>query len=106
LYGLYFLFNGSRERLAKQLETTDLPLRERILESSDETDALDRLLLARRDRAFVKRLDSFIQESRGKPLKVGIVYGAGHMPGIFRHLSQRCGYRVKSSGWAQVFSLL
>src|SRR2546428_5212703 len=32
LCGLHFLFNGSRKRLAKHLETTDLPLRDEILE--------------------------------------------------------------------------
>ncbi|MCG8590944.1 MAG: hypothetical protein MJE66_16765 [Proteobacteria bacterium] len=105
LHGLHFLFRGSREHLARQLETTDLPPRERVLEATEETDALDRLLVARRDRAFLERLDSFIQASRSKPLKVGIVYGASHMPAIFRHLSRRYGYRVKSSGWTRVFSL-
>jgi hypothetical protein len=106
LYGLYFLFNGSRERIAKQIETTDLPLRERILEATEETDALERLLLGRRDRMFLNRLQSVFDESRGKSLTVGIIYGAGHMPAIFRYLSQHLGYRVSSSSWAPVFSLV
>jgi hypothetical protein len=106
LYGLYFLFNGSRERIAKQLETTDLPLRERILDATEETEALERLLVGRRDRAFLSRLQSVFEESRGKPLTIGIIYGAGHMPAIFRYLSERLGYRVRSSSWAAVFSLV
>jgi len=106
LFGLYFLFTGSREYLAKKLETTDLPSRKDILNTTSETDALESLLVNRRDRAFVKRLESFFEESSGKPLTVGIMYGAKHMPAIFRFLSSRLGYRVISSNRAVVFSLV
>jgi hypothetical protein len=58
IYAVCFLFTGSRERLAKQLEVTDSPLRGWILSATDETDALDDLVTSRRDREFIDRLRS------------------------------------------------
>jgi hypothetical protein len=105
VYSIYFAFTGTRAQLAKQLETTDLLQREQILEATDATEALETLVVSRRDRAFFKRLQAFFEESRGKPLTVGIIYGASHMPAIFRFLSERLSYQVTSSSWALVFSL-
>lgn len=106
VYGLYFFFAGTREQLAKQLDTTDLPSREEILETTEEIDALNDLILSRRDRAFIRRLQSLSEDSHGKALTVGIIYGARHMPAIFRFLSDHLGYRVTSSSRSVVFSLV
>ena len=105
LAGLYFLLRGNRELLAEQLETSDLPNREEILSASEATDALDDLLLSRRDRAFLLRLQSLFEDSRGKSITIGIIYGAAHMPAIFRFLSDQLHYRVVDSSWSLVFSL-
>jgi hypothetical protein len=41
---------------------------------------------------------------REHTMAVGVVYGAAHVPGIFRYLSRRYRYRVVRAEWMPVFN--
>jgi hypothetical protein len=93
---------GSREFLARDLEVTDLPDREEILESEEEA-ALETMLLDNRDQHLIQVLTAYCTANRNKSELVAVLYGAAHMPPIWRQLYS-LGYRVHSSSWEMVFS--
>jgi len=104
-FAIHFLFTGDRSRLARNLEVTDLASRESILDTDPSVDALDELLVARRDRVLTKRLEAILSESSGA-VRIGVLYGAAHMPAVYSFLTARLRFRVVRSGWSRVFSPL
>jgi len=105
VYALWFRIAGSRALLAASLSEEDPASREKLLPSSSELDAFDDLVLHRRDRVFLAKLQEFYEEAHDMPLNAGITYGAGHMPAIGRFLLGPSQYRVKTASFAQVFEL-
>ena len=104
-YSLWFRFAGTRDQLAASLTTNDLRSRADLLSSASYREALDDLILHKRDRIFLNRLQRFFTEHSSEPLRAGIIYGAGHMPVITRYLLGPLRYRVRSATWIQVFAL-
>jgi len=104
-FAIYFLFAGDRSWLARHLEVSDLALRESILDTDPDSEALDDLLLARRDLVLMKRLEAILSQSSGAG-RIGVLYGAAHMPAVYTFLTQRLRFRVVRSGWTRVFSLV
>jgi len=105
LFAIHFLFTGDRSRLARNLEVTDLASRESILNTDPTVDAFDELLVARRDRVLTKRLEAVLAESGGA-VRIGVLYGAAHMPAVYSFLTERLRFRAVRSGWSRIFSLL
>ena len=102
--GYLFLF-ATRETIAKRIEITDLPTREEILESSEESEKLDELLLHERDARLITVIRELHSKSREQSLKVAILYGAAHMRGVSRYLMTGLGYRIIRGDWVTVFEL-
>lgn len=62
-----------------------------------------RSVLHHRDRLLLAALTE-IHEKRGtEPIKVGVSYGAAHMPAVVNGLTQRYRYRVRDAEWMTVF---
>jgi hypothetical protein len=101
-YGIGLLVFGSRQFLARRLGSTeDLPTREDEL-GYDRFDALKELVVDDRDALLVQALDGIYQQRSQEPISVAVVYGAGHMPAVVRHLA-RYSYRASSAEWLTVF---
>ncbi|HEX8862372.1 MAG TPA: hypothetical protein VGC06_25410 [Actinomycetes bacterium] len=101
-YGVGLLVSGSRQFLARRLGSTeDLPTREEEL-GYGRFDALKELLIDDRDALLVRALDGIYQQRSGEPISVAVVYGAGHMPAVVRHLA-RYGYHAGGAEWLTVF---
>ena len=56
----------------------------------------------RRDDALNRRLTGLHREHRERPITVGVVYGAGHMPAVVEHLRGEFRYYVKNAEWLVV----
>lgn len=88
-------FNGRRTLL--NLEVNDLPTAAEELRGED-MDRFADLLLGRRDDRVLAALAEIVRDRAGERIDVGVVYGAGHVPGILRGL-YTLGYRVVSADW-------
>lgn len=100
-YGLWMSVAGSRARLAERLTTEDLASRDEVYARADPvtSPALD-VLLSARDARLCARLDEVLAEG---DQSIAVLYGAGHMGALMRHLIARRGFRVTSSDWLTVF---
>ena len=56
-----------------------------------------------RDALLAAALVSVHGEHSSEAISVGVVYGAGHMPGAAAVLLAQCGYRARSAEWLTVF---
>ena len=65
-------------------------------------DAFQELLIDDRDALLVRALETIHQQRSQEPIRVAVVYGAGHMPAVVRSLA-RYGYRASSAEWLTVF---
>jgi len=93
-----FLF-GTRARLAGHLHLEDDHNMGRI----DGFEEIDRVMLDERDRLLIDAL-SAIHEAHGtKPLRVGVVYGAGHVIAVVYGMAARHGYVARDAEWLTVF---
>jgi hypothetical protein len=102
-YAVGLLVFGSREFLARRLGSSeDLPTREDEL-GYGRFDPLKELVVDDRDVLLVRALDGIYQQRSQEPISVAVVYGAGHMPAVVRHLATY-GYRASSAEWLTVFS--
>lgn len=55
-----------------------------------------------RDARLACMLDEIYHDHAAEPVRVGVVFGAGHMPAIAAHLCGRLGYIAVSSEWLTV----
>lgn len=94
-----FLF-GTRARLAEHLQLEDDHGLGGYLEGFED---LDELLVDERDRRLIDTLTTIHETSDGRPLKVGVVYGAQHMIAVVHTLSARFGYVPRAASWLTVF---
>jgi hypothetical protein len=101
---LHFRFSLSREALAKALAMEDRRSPEE-LNGWRRPDALEHAIMGARDQRLVEQLEQLIAGSNGEPLRVAIVFGAGHMRAVLRHLVVRWSYRASHTEWRVVFSL-
>ncbi|GIH92580.1 hypothetical protein ACFFMN_33180 [Planobispora siamensis] len=73
----------------------------------DEWDEgpFDELVLHRRDRLLTEALAALHEEEHLRPVTVGVLYGAGHMPAVADAL-WALGYRPVSAEWLTVFEFV
>ncbi|MFD7296704.1 hypothetical protein ACFV9W_25725 [Streptomyces sp. NPDC059897] len=106
--GLVFALRGPRAFLDEDLAVDDLPTTLRAELLADDpvahamTDRRDRRLLDALDEIHAKHNAKHNAEHRTEPLRVAVVYGAGHIPAIVTGLRERHGYRPRDAEWLTV----
>jgi hypothetical protein len=103
LFSVGLMVFGSRRMLGRYLALDDLPTREQEL-AHDAFEGQDQVLLDERDALAVQALVRLHAEY-AEPVRVAVVYGAGHMPGIAAALVGRLGYHASSAEWLTVFDI-
>jgi hypothetical protein len=98
--GLVFALRGPRAFLDEDLVVEDLPstLRAEMLADND----VEHAMMGRRDQRLLDALGEIHTERGEEPLRVAIVYGAGHVPAIVSGLWNRYGYRPREAEWLTV----
>ncbi|MGB3313326.1 MAG: hypothetical protein WBB85_02845 [Albidovulum sp.] len=96
--GLWLRLASSRERIARHMETTDLPDRHSIFAPHMFT----RSVVTVRDQRLCQHLQEEIERGTGS---VAVIYGAGHMSGLLQFLYRYGDYRPVESDWMTVFGL-
>lgn len=107
-YILWMLCLGSRRVIAKHLAIDDLPSpKEQALAdaANDKFEAMNELVVDRRDRLLLDALEQIHHQHASEPIKVGVVYGAGHTVVIVRALHKQYGYITRSGEWLDLFAL-
>ena len=102
---LYLFLFATRQSIAAELEIRDLPTREDILNSSEESEKIDEVLLHSRDAHLLNIIEDIFNKKQEQPLKVAVLYGAAHMRAVTRYLTDRLGYRVIRGESVTVFDL-
>ncbi|MFG1809264.1 hypothetical protein [Streptomyces sp. NPDC049040] len=98
--GLVFAIRGPRAFLDEDLAVEDLP-------STHEAEALAdhevlHAMTDRRDRRLLEALGAIHAERRDEPIRVAVVYGAGHVPAIVTGLVEGFGYQPRDAEWLTV----
>lgn len=102
VFGLGMRLFGTREWIGSSLEMEDLPTPED--EAAEEAyGEVTNLVVDQRDALLVEALSSIHQEGSHEPVKVAVVYGAGHVPGVVNALGARFRYFPRSAEWLTVF---
>lgn len=92
---------GPRVLCSKDLEIHDFAftLREEQLRDMPLAD----LIVNTRDQKLLAELVRMHEQRCQEPIKVGVVYGAGHMPAVCDGLAGRYRYRPREAEWMTVF---
>ncbi|MFD9499264.1 hypothetical protein [Streptomyces sp. NPDC060035] len=98
--GLVFALRGPRAFLDEDLVVEDLPSTLRAEMMAD--NPLEHALTDRRDRRLLDALGEIHAERGDEPIRVAVVYGAGHVPAIVSGLRDRYGYRPREAEWLTV----
>ncbi|MCX5008995.1 hypothetical protein OHB05_41480 [Streptomyces sp. NBC_00638] len=98
--GLVFALRGPRAFLDEDLVVEDLPstLQAEMMADNPVIHALT----DRRDKRLLDALGEIHAEHGDEPIRVAIVYGAGHVPAITSGLMDRYGYRPREAEWLTV----
>ncbi|MFJ8108222.1 hypothetical protein [Streptomyces sp. NPDC096132] len=99
--GLVFALRGPRAFLDEDLEVEDLPSTLRAEMMAD--NPVQHAMTDRRDRRLLDALGEIHAERGHEPIRVAVVYGAGHVPAIASGLWDRHGYRPRDAEWLTVF---
>lgn len=93
---------GTRRFISRGLATTDLPT---LLdhEGRQTLPKFTELILDRRDNLLLEALATIHEQHSAEPIRVAVVYGAGHVPAVVRGLWSRYGYRPRTAEWLTVF---
>ncbi|MET9121226.1 hypothetical protein [Streptomyces sp. NPDC004528] len=98
--GLVFALRGPRAFLDEDLAVEDLPSTLRAELMAD--DPVEHAMTDRRDRRLLDALARIDAEHGMEPIRVAVVYGAGHVPAIVSGLWDRHGYRPREAEWLTV----
>ncbi|MET9476077.1 hypothetical protein [Streptomyces sp. NPDC002922] len=98
--GLVFALRGPRAFLDEDLVVEDLPSTLRAEMMAD--DPVGHAMTGRRDQRLLDALGEIHAERGDEPIRVAIVYGAGHVPAIVSGLRNRYGYRPREAEWLTV----
>ncbi|MFD4693706.1 hypothetical protein [Streptomyces sp. NPDC058463] len=98
--GLVFALRGPRAFLDEDLVVEDLPSTLRAELAAD--DPVIHAISDRRDQRLLEALGEIYTERGDEPIRVAIVYGAGHVPAIVSGLMDRHGYRPREAEWVTV----
>lgn len=101
VYGLVFALRGPRAFLDADTAVDDFPLTARAEEMDD--DPVGHALSDRRDQLLLDALGEIHTERGGEPLRVAVVYGAGHVRAIVHGLADRYGYAPREAEWVTVY---
>lgn len=101
LGGAFWLL-GTRRMLARYAAAEDLPDAAEVM-LRDQVPALTELLIDRRDMLLAGALDEVLSQRRDEAIDIGVVYGAGHMPGLTRYLVAKYEFRPREAEWLTVF---
>jgi hypothetical protein len=104
MLGAYRYVTATRASVARLLETTDSSP-EDALRLDDRLDELEDALLTRRDGHLLACILRLYREHRASETRVGVLYGAKHIPAVVRRLQGKLGYRVQRADWVTVFEL-
>ncbi len=102
---VYLFLFGTRESLAENMATEDLPSSDEILLWDESLEKLDTMLLDERDQQLIIHLKNLYNSHKHDKKTVGVVYGAMHMRNAVRFLLGGLNYRVAGSEWITVFDL-
>ncbi|WP_338702608.1 hypothetical protein V2W30_34995 [Streptomyces sp. Q6] len=99
--GLVFALRGPRAFLDEDLAVDDLPAtaRAEMLADSD----VEHAMTDRRDRRLLDALGAILDARADEPIRVAVVYGAGHVPAIVAGLMDRHDYRPREAEWLTVY---
>jgi hypothetical protein len=103
LFAVGMLLFGSRRVLGRYLALDDLPSESQAMTASAFED-MERVIVHDRDALLIDTLASIHQERSAEAIRVAVVYGAGHMPGVAAVLVARLGYRARSAEWLTAFN--
>ncbi|MDT7841990.1 hypothetical protein [Streptomyces justiciae] len=98
--GLVFALRGPRAFLDEDLAVDDLPATLRAEWLAD--DPVEHAMCDRRDERLLGALGEIYAERADEPIRVAVVYGAGHVPAIVSGLMERHGYRPCEAQWLTV----
>ncbi|WP_425837789.1 hypothetical protein [Streptomyces fractus] len=98
--GLVFALRGPRAFLDEDMELDDLPMTARAEMLADHP--IGHAMSDHRDQRLLDALDGIHAEHHTEPLRVAIVYGAGHVPAIVAGLRERHGYLPRDAEWLTV----
>ncbi|MGP3732615.1 hypothetical protein ACTWJ9_05215 [Streptomyces sp. GDS52] len=95
--GLVLALRGQRAFLDEDLVVEDLPstLRAEMMAGGP----VEHAMTDRRDQRLLDALGEIHVERGDEPIRVAIVYGAGHVPAIVAGLRDRYGYRARAAEW-------
>jgi hypothetical protein len=99
--GLALRFFGTRERIAARLDMDLLPSRQDVLGDHEARQ----VILDSRDAHLLEAIDAQLSARHGTVCTIGVLYGAGHMRAVIRHLTDAHGFSVGSGEWVVVFDL-
>lgn len=105
LRGAYDYLTVSRESLARRCGIDDLKSREDALDEDSDLTEIREAILTRRDGHLLACVLRCHEENHGESKRVGVLYGAAHIPAVVRLLQDRLGYRVERADWVTVFEL-
>ncbi|MFF8974260.1 hypothetical protein [Streptomyces sp. NPDC014995] len=99
--GAVLALRGPRAFLDEDLAVDDLPSTPRAEMMAD--DPVVHAMTGRRDNQLLEALGEIYAERSDEPIRVAVVYGAGHVPAIVSGLMDRYGYRAREAEWLTVF---
>lgn len=98
--GLVFALRGPRAFFHEDQVVEDLPSTLRAEEMAD--NPVEHAMTDRRDRRLLDALSEIHAERSSEPIRVAVVYGAGHVAAIVSGLRDRNGYRAREAEWLTV----
>ena len=70
--------------------------------ASEDLLLLDDLILVKRDKLLIKKLDELIETHAYESVKIAVVFGAAHMRAVLRHLVKKLDFFVAESEWMTI----
>ena len=102
--GIWDYLTATLASLARRAAKDDLTSREDAL-LAEEQPELDDALHGSRDECLLACVLRCHEQHAGDRMRIGVLYGAAHVPPVLRLLQDRLGYRVNSADWLTVFEL-
>ena len=104
LYGLWTYLFSTRESIAKGRSRDSLS-NAYALRNDDSAVAIRDVFVTKRDEFIVSQIDKYLDENQNNNEVAAILFGAGHMPAIISHLSEKYGYLSKKAEWVSVIAI-
>ncbi len=104
IYAVLLALFGTRQMLARDLAREDQPS-DVELDAAAAYPELYGLICDERDQLLIQALMAVHEQRNREPIKVAVVYGAGHMPAVLHALSARHRYLARDGEFLTVFDL-